>query len=548
MKKAGTPRSKGIGALELIEEATFLLRRAPVEIMALYYLGTLPFVLGTLYFWADMSRNADADGHLAGASLGLALLFVWMKYWQACFCGRLSRLVLNGSDTPQATGTALAQAIFQPWSLVVMPLAILVTLPFGWCFAFFQNITVIGGGPDLRRVYGAARRQALLWQGQNHVLILIFLMLGLVVFANLCIGAFFLPRLLKTLFGVESLFTRSNLFLLNSTFWAAMAALTHICVDPLVKSAYLLRCHYGESLASGADLLAELKEEKCSHGAGIIVLILVGALLLTGIPPAMAGNADAGPAIANPAVSAQKLDKTIEQVIGGPEFAWRLPRAAQKKHELPGFLRSVIDLVKEWADYAGQLIARFLQWLADILPKFKPDKEGASSVFGFRDYVFPLMYGLLAIFLSVGGVCLWRQLRRRREADPVAVLPALVMEPDLSDENVKADELSEERWRAMARELLARGELRLGLRALYLACLAFLAQERLIAIAFYKSNRDYERELVRFSHALPEVAASFSRNVALFERAWYGMHKLEPGMVETFTANFERIVSGVRQG
>ena len=178
-----------------------------------------------------------------------------------------------------------------------MPLAILVTLPFGWCFAFFQNITVIGGGADLRRVYGAARRQALLWQGQNHVLILIFLMLGLVVFANLCIGAFFLPRLLKTMFGVESLFTRSNFFLLNSTFWAAMAALTHLSVHPLVKSAYLLRCHYGESLASGADLLAELKEEKCSHGAGIIVLILVGALLLTGIPPAMAGNAGAGPAI-----------------------------------------------------------------------------------------------------------------------------------------------------------------------------------------------------------------------------------------------------------
>jgi len=545
--QTGTPRSKGIGALELIEEATSLLRRAPAEIHALYYLGTLPFVLGALYFWADMSRNADANGHLAGASLGLALLFLWMKYWQARFCGRLSRLVLNGSDTPRAAGTALAQAIFQPWSLVLLPLALLVTLPFGWCLAFFQNITVIGGGPDLCRVYGSARRQAMLWQGQNHLLIFIFLLLGLVVFANLCIGAFFLPRLVKTLVGVESLYSRSNLYLLNSTFWAAMAALTHICIDPLVKAAYTLRCHYGESLASGADLLAELKEEKCSYPAGIIVLALTGALLLTGIPSSMAGDAAPRPAALSPAVSAQKLDKTIEQVIGGPEFAWRLPRAARQKDELPGFLRSVIDFIKDGAVHVGQLIKRFLEWLADILPKFKPGQEGASSGFGFRDYVLPLMYGLMAIFLSVGGVCLWRQLRSRRKADPEALLPPLVMEPDLRDENVKADELSEERWSAMARELLARGELRLGLRALYLACLAFLAQERLIAIACYKSNRDYERELVRFSHALPDVAASFSSNVALFERAWYGMHTLEPGTVETFTANNERIVSGVRQ-
>lgn len=551
-KRTGTARSKGIGPLELIEEATFLLRRAPAENLALYYLGTLPFVMGVLYFWADMSRSADADGHLAGASLGLALLFIWMKYWQARFCGRLSRLALNDPDAPRAKGAALAQAIFQPWSLVVLPMALFIALPFGWCFAFFQNITVTGNGPDLRRVYDTARRQALLWQGQNHILLFIFLLLGLVVFANLCVSAFLFPRLLKTLFGVESLFTRSNIFLLNSTFWAAMAALTHICVDPLVKAAYVLRCHYGESLATGADLLAELNEEKYSYGPGIFALILAGALLLTGIPPAMAGNTGPGPAAVSPAVNARKLDKTIAQVISGPEFAWRLPRTAKQKNELPGFLGSAITLIKEWAADAGHLIGRFfrwlLKWLTDIMPRFKPGKLSAPSGFGLRDYVLPIMYGLLAIFLSLGGVHLWRQLRGRRKAASVAAPPPIIMEPDVRDENVMADDLSEEGWSTLARDLLAKGELRLGLRALYLACLAFLAQEHLIAIARYKSNRDYQRELARFSHALPEVADSFSRNVALFERAWYGMHNPEPETVKTFTANHERIVSVVRQG
>ncbi len=546
MSKGETPGGKGIGALDLIEEATSLLRGAPAEVLALYYLGTLPFMLGLLYFWADMSRGAGADGRLAGASLGLAILFIWMKYWQARFCRRLAGLVMNGATPPSAPGIVMAQAIYQPWGLLVLPLALLITLPFGWCFAFFQNITVMGGGPDLRRLHGAARRQAMLWPGQNHVLIFIFFLLGLVIFANFCVAAFFLPRAMKTLFGMESLFTRSNMYLLNSTFWAAMAVLAHICVDPLIKAAYLLRCHYGESLATGADLLAELKEAS-RPAVAAAVLFLAAALLFTGIRPA-AGGAAAESATAPRAVDAQKLDKTITQVINGPEFAWHFPRPAHKKGELPGFLRSVVDFLKDWGASIGEGIKRFLRWLADILPRIRFREKGAPGGTSFRDYALPLMYLLLAICLSAGGVYLWRQLGRRGKTGPVAEPPPLVAEPDVGDESVMADELSEERWRAMARELFAAGELRLGLRALYLACLAFLAQERLIAIARYKSNRDYERELGRFSHALPEVAASFSRNVALFERAWYGTHRPEQGTVETFTANHERIVTGVRQG
>ena len=574
MKQAKIVRSKGIGALELIEEATFLLRRAPVQVLALYYLGTLPFLLGALYFWADMSRNVDAADRLAGASLGLALLFVWMKYWQARFCGGLSRLALDGSDSPTATDTLLAQVIFQPWGLLLLPLSLLVTLPFGWCFAFFQNIAVVGAEPGLSRLYGTARRQAALWPRQNHALLCIFLLLGLVVFANICIGAYFFPRALKTLFGIESHFTRSNLFLLNSTFWAAMAAGTHLCVDPLVKAAYLLRCHYGNSIASGADLLAELKEVRRSSGVGLAVLILVGALLIAGTTPALAAEAGAeratgksadtrlAPAGENrvaslvpagtpaqpQAVSAEKLASSIEQVIGGAEFAWRLPRAPQQDGEMPGFLRSVLDLVKEWASDAGDLIQRFLEWLADLLHKFQPEQEKASKGAGFPSYLFPVLYGLLALCLAVGVVFLWRQARRKPVALPESVPCQPVIEPDVSDENVLADELSQDRWSALAQELLAKGELRLGLRALYLASLACLAQERLIVIARFKSNRDYERELGRFGHVLPEVTTSFSSNVALFEQAWYGMHRLEQGTVANFMANYQRMVSHVRQG
>ena len=95
-------REKGIGAVELLEQATALLRQAPLDTLASYYLGTLPFMLVLLWFWADMSRSADADLRLAGGALALAILFIWMKVWQSRFSGRLldrKSTRLNSSHT-----------------------------------------------------------------------------------------------------------------------------------------------------------------------------------------------------------------------------------------------------------------------------------------------------------------------------------------------------------------------------------------------------------------------------------------------------------------
>src|SRR5689334_16611608 len=88
MKRAHRRRS-GKGGLELAEEATHLLRTAPASCLASYYLGAIPFVLGALYFWADMSHSPFADQHLAEAALGMTLLFLWMKCCQCWFARRM---------------------------------------------------------------------------------------------------------------------------------------------------------------------------------------------------------------------------------------------------------------------------------------------------------------------------------------------------------------------------------------------------------------------------------------------------------------------------
>ena len=81
---------------------------------------------------------------------------------------------------------------------------------------------------------------------------------------------------------------------------------------------------------------------------------------------------------------------------------------------------------------------------------------------------------------------------------------------------------------------MGKGELRLALRAVYLATLACLARQELITIAKYKSDREYELELRRRSHTQPQLAGVFAENRAVFEGAWYGLHEVTPGIMDRF--------------
>ncbi|WP_281185389.1 DUF4129 domain-containing protein [Trichlorobacter lovleyi] len=537
-------REKGIGAVELLEQATALLRQAPLDTLACYYLGTVPFMLVLLWFWADMSRNADADQRLAGGALALSLLFIWMKVWQSRFSGRLLMQLGGAAELPSVTASVMVQGGLQPWGFIILPLAALITLPFGWCYAFFQNITVLGG-PDWRTVQRKSRRLALLWPGQNHLLLALLSLVFLVLFANIAVGVYFLPHLLKSLFGIETIFTRSNQMLLNSTFWAAIVALTQLCLDPLVKACYVLRCHYGESLSSGADLRAQIKT--VAERATLPVLLVAFSCVICGSQPAFA----AAPVVESQQQLQQRaarLDRSVEQVIKDPRFAWRLPREHHQleKRELPGFMQSIITWIQDTAVTVGGWIGDAIKWLFKKLPK--PSFSGAKPGWGgsFSDVALLLMYLLLALLLCFSAIFAWRRLRRTPEPEAELPMHTLQVAPDLHDESVIASELTEERWLALARELLEKGELRLGLRALYLATLAALADAKLVTIARCKTNHDYERELLRFSHAMPRLSEAFSLNLRIFEAAWYGMHLPDDETVRSYLDNHRRITSDVR--
>jgi hypothetical protein len=154
-----------------------------------------------------------------------------------------------------------------------------------------------------------------------------------------------------------------------------------------------------------------------------------------------------------------------------------------------------------------------------------------------RALVYLLAAGLLA-FLGWLLWRLWKSITPQPELAAEALAPP---PPNVADESVGAEQLPEDGWLKLARELLSRGELRLALRAFYLATLAHLAQRHLITLARFKSNHDYQRELQRRGHSLSALFEHFSENLQVFERVWYGRHEITPRALHEFAGKVERI-------
>lgn len=546
------------GAIEILEEAVHILRLSPGSLLGVYYIGSLPFVLALLYFWADMSRNAAAEECSGVASFGLAMLFVWMKCWQAIFAQRIKAKISfqpNASWTLRRVSRLTAtQSLTQASGLFVLPVALILALPFGWVYAFYQNASAEDGGDGqgLGALFNKSWDQAKLWPGQNHFLLLIFSLFGLFVFLNLALSILLLPYLLKKFFGIETMFTMSGLRVLNTTFLAATVALAYLCMDPLVKTVYALRCFYGSSLGSGDDLKAELKNFTARATAVVpILIVLVGAIhpsnaIAREHPEKTAFEYEVRDALVFP----EELNRSIEEVMNRPEFTWRMPRERLKK-ESPEKLGPVAQLMdwilgglKTGVKAIGRWMGKINDWLEKHMPKRDRPKE--SSGLDWLSWMPTLFWVLLATLIVVLAIFFWRTWQRRR-IRPIAAAeestPSSI--PDLTDDQIKADELPADRWLTLAREFIEKGDFRLALRALFLATLAHLATQEVITIAKHKSNRDYERELRRRAHQHPGLPDLFSGIVRVFERSWYGSHDLTGEDLKLFGADQERIMAFV---
>ncbi|MFO7871115.1 MAG: DUF4129 domain-containing protein [Kiritimatiellia bacterium] len=277
-----------------------------------------------------------------------------------------------------------------------------------------------------------------------------------------------------------------------------------------------------------------------------LITILTAAALLGAFFPS---HAPARGPTENPetwTVSPPDLDDSIESTITRPEYSWRLPRErppAVEEEEagfFASFFRKISRTLHSLQERIASIARRFIEWLKSLLGNPSP-RPRSRHFTGSRLQM--LMYVLVAAVLSVLAVILFRALRQSRTSKKAPVRPAAADEvPDLLSGDLTAAELPANDWMELAARMFDEGEIRLSLRAMFLACLAFLGSRERLVLARHKSNRDYVRELRRRSPDIPSVPEAFDENRLLFEKVWYGLHPASSESVSAFRKNHERII------
>lgn len=557
---------QGEGALDLVESAIHLLRSTPVGTHLVHQLASIPFVLGLLWFWSDMTRGAHADDRLTPAAFGLTFLYVVMKTGQASFATRLRESVAGADPSPWTLRRwlrlAVTQATLQPLGFILFPLSFfpLLLVPTPWLIAFFQGVSVSGdaaaGSPAA--CGRAAVQQALRWPGQNHGLVGLLLLSILVVFLDVMVAIGTLPYLAQTFLGLTTDFALTFHAFFNTTVLLAFVALTFLIIDPLLKAIYVLRTFHAESITTGDDLRARLAALRKAASAMPIVLLALGLLLATPAtvraqdPPGVPAAAPAPPIPATQpgSVDPARFEASVKEVLQGLEYAWRSPRELSppvpEDPKENRFLRWLRRQARSLGTFLDRNLSSFASAIGRLLQRlfssFTPPTlpTGNTGV----DWLAGLEFGLYVLLAAgVGGLgwVLFKRWRNRPQSPPAEVAVPLSATPDLRSEQVSADQLPEDGWLDLASQLAAKGDWRLALRALYLASLAHLARREFVRLAPSKTNFDYQGELRRRARSVPEILTAFHETAGTFDRIWYGHHPADQSLFNEARSRLERM-------
>ncbi|MFT3831448.1 MAG: hypothetical protein QM691_17260 [Opitutaceae bacterium] len=546
-------RRDGPSGTELVEESIQLLRRAPLAAWLAYSAGAVPWVAGVFYFWARASWFAPGPGERAFAAAALVTLFVALKAGQSVFCAHLLALRLGAPppllSTKSLRALAAAQLRIQVWGVVALPLAAILTAPFGWVYAFQQNATVLGAPavdrPPLRREAWAL---AEVWPAQNHLGLLWIQALATVVWLNLAATFYAVPWLATRFLGCASIFELHGVAFLNTTFLALVTSLTWLAVDPLVKAFYTLRVFHSRSRITGDDLrseLARLRPPSATLGRATAVVLAV-VLLLSAAPRTARAAEPAPPTNAAPSTvaTAPELDHAIDRTLEADDFQWALrplpsEDAAAERSALERFVADCAAFLQRTLRSIARVLDQFIGWLDGLFGgRSAGSSPGAGAGAGAIKILLYVLLGAAVLGLGWLAGQIWKQSRARALATMQTAQPAAPTVPDLRDESVQAAQLPYEGWLELAHAQIAAGEWRLAVRALYLATLARRAAEGLLVLTRFKTNLDYERELARRALTRRELVDRFRARRRAFEDVWYGDVPATEPLVRDWLAEF----------
>jgi hypothetical protein len=519
------------GPVSLLEDAAHLLRRAPLGDLLCHWIGSAPLAVFLLAFWHDATHPPVSDAAVAGKALAAALLLIWMACWRSAFSDRLMRHLSGAAERPwdrrRIWRLAASQAFLSGTKLLLLPLSLVAVFPFAATVGFYRNATVLAGRGDLDPL-AVLRKARRLEKGdvfQSWLLQMLLLLLSLVTMLNVAVTFIVLPQLFRMLTGYESAFTRSGSnFYENRLFLLVVLAATWLVFDPFVQAVYCLRCFGRESVETGEDLRSGLRRIRLAAG----ILLALAAFAQTGR--------------AADAVSPGELERAVRQTMQAPEYNWRIPPPESAGGSTPWIVTATeraIRAVRSAVQWAGKMIDRVLRWIFGG-PALSPMPVGGQTPGAALHWS---VWAMIAVAAGLAGWALSRALAGRKRGSTPGPAPAPVR---LEDDTLTADRLPEDAWLAMAERCLAEGNVRLALRAFYLANLAWLGREGLLTIQAGRTNRDFERELLRRARQSPEARELFSANVRSFERAWYGMHEVAGKDAIEFRRRGEEIKARLR--
>ncbi len=522
-------QAEGKTAVDLLEEAVLMLRRLPFLAWAGLYFGALPYVLVFLLYLVNLAHNPAVSEQLVGYSALLALLYAWLRVWQTVFAAQLWS-VRAGADVSAWSFRSVLRILrdhlrYSAVSVAGLAVSALLVFPLAWHYAAHQNLVLLVL-PDFKTRNsraGMLRRswqQARLWPGQNHLIMLLLGLISLFAFLNFAACLFFFPYLLKLLTGWESAFTRLGVRLFDFKMFVAALVLTYLAILPLARAVYVLRCFYGFSLRTGADLLGELRSGKVGALLFLCLFLIGGGQAFASNPARDATSVSISAPSAVSSVTAARLDASIGTVLQSRKHLWQAPSNARRNQD-PSIWRDFGRTVKRWLEKVADWLGRVLRWL-------QPRNSAGRSKSGGRPVNVRDIAVVLLVVCAVGLVALVTRTLLDRRSRAGSPLVARTTKPvDLRRAELSPEELPEEKWLDLAREMMESGQARLAVRAIYLAAIAILGKRELVTPTRFKSNRDYLVELKRRHRGSETPITSFQSMVGLFERVWYGRH--EPG-------------------
>lgn len=259
-----------------------------------------------------------------------------------------------------------------------------------------------------------------------------------------------------------------------------------------------------------------------------LALILLFVLLGTAAP--LPADDAAAPATGE----AAKVDAEAARLLKEARYAWRSPRpehSPEQGESLPWeVLRSLGDALKPAWDWFEGHVRSVMDWLGRLLDhllrgmpwdKLGRARQGVKAPELGDAPLWVAWFLLGGAAVAVALILLRRARAPKPRAAQVGVLPPPV---DLARASLSGAELPEDGWLKLARELEAKGEHRLALRAYFLAGLNALGKAGLLSLAPSRSVGDYRRQLARRAAGQSALAEAFDGFGRLYERAWFSDH------------------------